>query len=224
VEEINQENPMTTLTILEHRYLHEIANSEYGDNNLDSDDPKDAMHDVWSFSPATNGDFGDSAGGIASSLVKKGLAVVNEYDLTDPTGDMHYTIGLTEKGVKALKSANAKFGPANDRKTDPARKKAKTTKADKQAFIEAGHDFITEAKPAPEPRKGSHPKHPKCECCGKALYKSPTKGAAVKKSDPWAFCRNGGCERSRADALLRSASADPEPPTTKKWTRSMYTD
>lgn len=39
-----------------------------------------------------------------------------------------------------------------------------------------------------------HQKHPKCPKCGKALYKSPIKGSPVKKSDPYAFCRNEKCE------------------------------
>jgi hypothetical protein len=39
-----------------------------------------------------------------------------------------------------------------------------------------------------------HPKHPKCSFCGLSLYKAKAKGSKVKKSDPWAFCRNRACE------------------------------
>ena len=39
-----------------------------------------------------------------------------------------------------------------------------------------------------------HQKHPKCPECGKALYKSPIKGKPVKKTDPYAFCRNPKCK------------------------------
>lgn len=37
------------------------------------------------------------------------------------------------------------------------------------------------------------PKAPKCRKCKKALYKSPTKGDPVKKSDKYAWCRNNNC-------------------------------
>ena len=42
--------------------------------------------------------------------------------------------------------------------------------------------------------KGAHPKHPRCPGCGKAMYKAAVKGTQVKKSDPWAFCRNAKCK------------------------------
>lgn len=55
---------------------------------------------------------------------------------------------------------------------------------------------------------GAHPKHPPCTGCGKALYKTMTKGKAVKKDDPWAFCRNEQCELHGKD---QSASAEAAP-------------
>ena len=41
---------------------------------------------------------------------------------------------------------------------------------------------------------GVHPKHPRCPHCKKAMYKTMIKAKWVKKSDPWAFCRNLMCE------------------------------
>lgn len=40
----------------------------------------------------------------------------------------------------------------------------------------------------------SHPKHPKCPSCNRSMYKTMTKGRAVSKTDPWAYCRNAKCE------------------------------
>lgn len=42
--------------------------------------------------------------------------------------------------------------------------------------------------------KSRHPPHPRCPFCGKAIYKTMIKGKWVKKSDPWAFCRNRACK------------------------------
>lgn len=39
----------------------------------------------------------------------------------------------------------------------------------------------------------SHPQHPNCSACGKALFKSPA-AAKVKPADPYAFCRNAECD------------------------------
>jgi len=38
------------------------------------------------------------------------------------------------------------------------------------------------------------PKQPRCDCCGKALYKRMDAGP-VKPSDPYAYCRNVACDR-----------------------------
>lgn len=43
-----------------------------------------------------------------------------------------------------------------------------------------------------------HPKHPKCPNCGRAMYKSP-ESRAVKKSEPFAFCRNKKCKLHLTD-------------------------
>lgn len=45
---------------------------------------------------------------------------------------------------------------------------------------------------------GRHPPHPRCPACGKAVYKSP-EPAAVKREDPWAWCRNAACENFGRD-------------------------
>jgi len=45
----------------------------------------------------------------------------------------------------------------------------------------------------PNQKIGIHPTHPKCPECKKAMYKSMVKGQAVKKKDPWAYCRNKAC-------------------------------
>lgn len=54
-----------------------------------------------------------------------------------------------------------------------------------------------------------HQKHPKCPECGKALYKSPIKGAPVNKVDPYAFCRNPECKVSKSP-LLPVVSGEPD--------------
>lgn len=51
----------------------------------------------------------------------------------------------------------------------------------------------SEAAEKPKTRGGTHPKHPPCPECGRAMYKTMTVGKAVKKDDPWAFCRNKDC-------------------------------
>lgn len=61
--------------------------------------------------------------------------------------------------------------------------------------------------------QGVHPKHPPCPSCSRALYKSPVKGAAVKKSDPWAFCRNKKCasfERNLAERTTAPQELAPD--------------
>lgn len=45
---------------------------------------------------------------------------------------------------------------------------------------------------------GRHPPHPKCPACGKAVYKS-LEPAAVKRTDPWSWCRNRDCENFGRD-------------------------
>ncbi len=46
-----------------------------------------------------------------------------------------------------------------------------------------------------------HPKHPKCEKCGGALYKTRVKGQSTKSADKWRWCRNPRCENFTVDAL-----------------------
>lgn len=54
-------------------------------------------------------------------------------------------------------------------------------------------------------------KHPPCPKCGRALYKSKEKGAAVKKDDPFAYCRNEKCpSNSKAENVQKKPPA-PEP-------------
>jgi hypothetical protein len=48
----------------------------------------------------------------------------------------------------------------------------------------------------------NHPVHPKCSSCGKSLYKAFQKGKAVKKTDPWNFCRNSACKLSGPSGLV----------------------
>ncbi len=84
------------LTDNEHAYLTAIMLNEYGEGwTLDSDAEDIAHTPVWSWSPAQS--FGASAGGIASSLCKKGLAIASGY------GE-EQTIELTIAGANALKS------------------------------------------------------------------------------------------------------------------------
>lgn len=54
----------------------------------------------------------------------------------------------------------------------------------------------------------NHPAHPKCSC-GRALYKSATKGAKVGKSDPWAFCRNEACPKCGVDQAAEGPKLTP---------------
>lgn len=82
-----------------------------------------------------------------------------------------------------------------------------------------------EAKPASKPKKqepksdkraqGTHPAHPKCPKCTKAMYKTMEKGKAVKKSDPWAFCRNKDCELYGKDQTQQTQPAPAETPATE---------
>lgn len=52
----------------------------------------------------------------------------------------------------------------------------------------------------------SHPKHPRCDC-GKSLYKAFQKGKPVKKTDPWAFCRNASCALSGPEGIVDVSKA-----------------
>ncbi len=65
--------------------------------------------------------------------------------------------------------------------------------------------------------KQVHRAHPRCAACNRAKYKSPNKGALVKKHEPYAFCRNRDCtlfelDQSTivrvADLLLDLGSSD----------------
>lgn len=52
----------------------------------------------------------------------------------------------------------------------------------------------------------SHPQHPNCPDCSKALFKSPA-AAKVKPSDPYAYCRNKACKQY----TFRTLGADFDP-------------
>lgn len=54
----------------------------------------------------------------------------------------------------------------------------------------------------------AHPKHPPCPGCGKSLFKSFAP-RAVKKTDPWDFCRNtkGGCGLAGPDGMTTANKA-----------------
>jgi len=61
-------------------------------------------------------------------------------------------------------------------------------------------DDCEEAQPVEKSKRGgSHPPHPRCPECGKAMYKTMVKGASVKKSEPWAYCRNESCSKYGVD-------------------------
>lgn len=63
----------------------------------------------------------------------------------------------------------------------------------------------------------SHPQHPNCSACGKALFKSPA-AAKVKPADPYAFCRNAAC----ADYTFRNdRPADPKKPTPEQLAKAV---
>lgn len=63
----------------------------------------------------------------------------------------------------------------------------------------------------------SHPQHPHCIHCGKALFKSPA-AAKVKPADPYAFCRNAAC----VEYTFRSdLPADPKRPTTEQLAKAL---
>ncbi len=85
------------LTANELDYLKAIMTDDYNDQVLSTDSAAEdiAGNPVWSWSPAQQ--FGASAGGIASSLCKKGLAHA------EGEGE-EQTIELTLAGANALKS------------------------------------------------------------------------------------------------------------------------
>lgn len=62
----------------------------------------------------------------------------------------------------------------------------------------------------------SHPSHPKCPSCGLSLYKSPVKGAKVKPSDPWKFCRNAHCSSFSGEELVSVEKAVERVPRRKR--------
>ncbi len=53
-----------------------------------------------------------------------------------------------------------------------------------------------------------HREHPRCANCGRAKYKSPVKGAAVKRTDAYAFCRNERCALFERDQTTLVRVAD----------------
>ncbi len=53
-----------------------------------------------------------------------------------------------------------------------------------------------------------HREHPRCASCGRAKYKSAVKGAAVKKTDPYAFCRDETCALFERDQTTVVRVAD----------------
>ena len=59
-------------------------------------------------------------------------------------------------------------------------------------------------------RGGTHPKHPPCPECGKAMYKTMEVGKAVRKSDPWSFCRNKSCSLFGVDQFQHSVEEPKE--------------
>jgi len=82
-----------TITDLEFAYLCEIARSPY----LDGYDRDDVVGcPVWSWCPNDRLMIGRRAAGVASSLVKKGLAHVDDY------GDDDSTIAMTAAGWDAM--------------------------------------------------------------------------------------------------------------------------
>lgn len=54
----------------------------------------------------------------------------------------------------------------------------------------------------------SHPIHPKCPSCGKALFKS-YKAAKVRPADPYRFCRNEKCTRCGPSGITPSPEPGP---------------
>lgn len=72
----------------------------------------------------------------------------------------------------------------------------------RKALHDVGVAVIAEAPTAAaavtRAKTGAHPPHPKCPACSRALYKSMLP-KAVKKTDPWAFCRNAACSRHGED-------------------------
>lgn len=53
--------------------------------------------------------------------------------------------------------------------------------------------------PRPAPRPGSHPRHPRCQACGHALYKTMFKGKSVRREDGWNWCRSPACRLFNQD-------------------------
>jgi hypothetical protein len=53
-----------------------------------------------------------------------------------------------------------------------------------------------------------HREHPRCANCGRAKYKSLVKGAAVKRTDAYAFCRNERCALFERDQTTLVRVAD----------------
>jgi len=63
----------------------------------------------------------------------------------------------------------------------------------------------------------SHPQHPNCSACRKALFKSAA-AAKVKPSDPYAFCRNPAC----AEYTFRNdRPTDPKKPTPEQLAKAV---
>lgn len=88
----------------------------------------------------------------------------------------------TKKGSKPKKD-KAEAKPASTPKTEAKKTEAKVDKR----------------------KQGTHPVHPKCPSCKKAMYKTMEKGKVVKKTDPWAFCRNEKCELHGKDQSQEAA-------------------
>jgi len=72
-----------------------------------------------------------------------------------------------------------------------AKVKKATKKTEKKTEKKAEEKLPVDSTDLPE---GSHPKHPKCETCGRAMYKTMVPGRSVRPLDPWAYCRNPECD------------------------------
>jgi len=51
-------------------------------------------------------------------------------------------------------------------------------------------------------------KHPLCPECGKAMYKSKTKGVATRKGDPFIYCRNDKCLSNSGGKITQAKIVD----------------
>lgn len=107
------------------------------------------------------------------------------------------------------KTKDAEAAPA----PEPKAEKPAKSKAEKPAKEKPAKEKPAKAeKPAEESSKrgGAHPKHPACPQCGKAMYKTMEKGKAVKKTDPWAYCRNDDCPQKGVDqsGLVKEAATE----------------